>query len=117
MGGNVGEGVSQLERELREKRREIQQLQQQLSSSEERQRVEAARHQREVRGKEDTITRLQGEVRGKEDTIIRLQGEAREREAALSSVRDQLAGQRERHMTELQQVRLECQQQLRSLSF
>ena len=88
---------------------EIQQLHQQLSSSEERQR-------REVRGKEDTIARLQGEAREKEDTITILEGEVRGKEEALSSVRDQLTGQRERHVTELRQVRLEMeqyQQQLR----
>ena len=138
--GDLQGRVSQLERELRQKTQENQQLHQQLSSSEERRR-------REVRGKEDTIARLQGEARGKEDTIsrlegevrvvtglqvelrqlqgemrmkgetiTRLEGEAREKEAALSSIRDQLTGQRERHVTELRQVRLEMeqyQQQLR----
>ena len=114
--GDLQGRVSQLERELRQKTQEIQQLHQQLSSSEERRRTE-------VRGKEDTIARLQGEARGKGDTITRLegevrglQGEVREKEAALSSVRDQLTGQRERHVTELRQVRLEMeqyQQQLR----
>ena len=142
--GDLQGRVSQLERELRQKTQEIQQLYQQFSSSEERQR-------REVRGKEDTITRLEGEVREKRDIITRLEGEVgengdtitrlhgevrekgdaitrlegevrglqvevREKEAALSSVRDQLTGQRERHVTELRQVRLEMeqyQQQLR----
>ena len=101
--GDLQGRVSQLERELRQKTQENQQLHQQLSSSEERRR-------REARGKEDTIARLQGEVRGKEDTIIRLEGEVREKEAALSSVRNQLTGQRERHVTELRQVRLEMEQ-------
>ena len=81
------------------------------------------RLQGEARGKEDTIIRLEGEARGKEDTITRLEGEAREKEdtitrlqeekeAALCSVRDQLTGQRERHDTELRQMREQCQQQL-----
>ena len=62
--------VSQLERELRQKTQENQQLCQQLSSSEERRR-------REVRGKEDTIARLLEEARGKEETINTLEGEVR----------------------------------------
>ena len=107
--GDLQGRVSQLERELRQKTQENQQLHQQLSSSEERQR-------REVRGKEDTITRLEGEVREKGDTITRLQGEVGRKEAALSTVCDQLTSQRENHNIELRQVRLEaeqCQQQLR----
>ena len=101
----LGDRVSQLERELIQKIQENEQLHQQLSSFEERQRM-----------KEDTINRLQGEVRRKEGTIARQQVEVREKEAALSSVRDQLTGQRERHVAELRQVRLEMeqyQQQLR----
>ena len=142
--GVLGDRVSQLERELKQKTQENEQLHQQLSSFEEGQRMKKdtinrlhtfARLQEEVREKEDTIirlegearekedtiTRLEGEARGKEDTITRLEGEARgkedtitrlqeEKEAALSSVRDQLTGQRERHDTELGQVRLEMEQ-------
>ena len=114
--GDLQGRVSQLERELRQKTQEIQQLHQQLSSSEERRRREVAILQGEVREKGDTITRLEGEVREKGDTITRLQGEVGRKEAALSTVFDQLTSQRENHNTELRQVRLEaeqCQQQLR----
>ena len=71
--GDLQGRVSQLERELRQKTQENQQLHQQLSSSEERRR-------REARGKEDTIARLQGEVRRKEGVIARLEGEVGEKE-------------------------------------
>ena len=114
--GDLQGRVSQLERELRQKTQENQQLHQQLSSSEERRRREVAGLQGEVREKGDTITRLDGEVREKGDTITRLQGEVGRKEAALSTVFDQLTSQRENHNTELRQVRLEaeqCQQQLR----
>ena len=72
--------------------------------------------QEEMRVKEGTINTLQEEVRGKEGTITRLQGEIRGKDAALSSVGNQLASERESHMTELRQARLEgerFQQQLR----
>ena len=111
--GDLQGRVSQLERELRQ---EIQQLHQQLSSSEERRRREVAGLQGEVREKGNAITRLEGEVREKGDTITRLQGEVGRKEAALSTVFDQLTSQRENHNTELRQVRLgaeQCQQQLR----
>ena len=80
--------VSQLERELRQKT-------QQLSRSEERQRI------------------LQGEVRENEGRVAILQGEVREKEVALSGLHDQLTGQNERHVTELRQVRQEAEQNLR----
>ena len=114
--GDLQGRVSQLERELRQKTQENQQLHQQLSSSEERRRREVAGLQGEVRRKGDTIARLEGEVREKGDTITRLEGEVGRKEAALSTVFDQLTSQRENHNTELRQVRLEaeqCQQQLR----
>ena len=176
--GLLRDRVSQLEREVKPKTQENEQLHQQLSSFEERlhtftrlqeevrekedtiTRLEGeargkedaiTRLEGEARGKEDAITRLEGEARGKEDAITRLEGEAREKEdtitrlqeegrekedtitrlewevrgkedtitrlqeekkAALSSVRDQLTGQRERHDTELRQVREQYQQQL-----
>ena len=103
--------VSQLERELREKT----QLIQQLSSSEERSRREVTRLQGEVREREGTVTRLQGEVREREGTLTRLQGEMREGRTALSNIQDQLTGQRERHVTELRQVRQEAEQYQRQL--
>ena len=105
--------VSQLERELRQKT-------QQLSRSEERQRIlqgevegRVAILQGEVREKEDRVAILQGEVREKEGRVAILQGEVREKEAALSGLRDQLTGQNERHVTELRQVRQEAEQNLR----
>ena len=126
--------VFRLEWELREKK----QLTRRLSSSEDKLRKEVirlqgearerdvtvtrlqrevreregtvTRLQGEVREKEDTVTRLQGELREREGTVTRLQGEARERETALSSIQDQLASQRERHLTELLQVRQEAEQ-------
>ena len=61
--------VSHLERELRQKT-------QQLSRSEERQRI----LQREVREKEDRVAILQREVREKEDRVAILQREVREKE-------------------------------------
>ena len=95
MAADLQERVSQLERQLRDKTREAEQL----SSSEGRLRMEVARLQGEGREK----ARLQQEVREKEATIARLQ---RERETLL----EQLTGQRERHVTELQQVRREAEQ-------
>ena len=93
--------VSQLERELRQKT-------QQLTRSEERQRI----LQGEVREKEGRVAILQGEVREKEGRVAILQGEVREKEAALSGLRDQLTGQNERHVTELRQLRQEAEQNL-----
>ena len=98
---NLQDRVSQLERELRQKT-------QQLSRSEERQRI----LQGEVREKEDRVAILQGEVREKEGRVAILQGEVREKEAGLSGLHDQLTGQNERHVTELRQVRQEAEQNL-----
>ena len=98
MSVNLQDRVSQLERELRQKT-------QQLSRSEERQRI----LQGEVREKEDRVAILQGEVREKEDRVAILQVEVSD---ALSGLRDQLTGQNERHVTELQQVRQEAEQNL-----
>ena len=154
MSVNLQDCVSQLERELRQKT-------QQLSRSEERQRIlqgevrekedRVAILQGEVREKEDRVAILQGEVREKEDRVAILQGEVREKEGrvailqgevrekegrvailqgevrekedrvailqvevsgALSGLHDQLTGQNERHVTELQQVRQEAEQNL-----
>ena len=93
--------VSQLESELRQKT-------QQLSRSEERQRI----LQGEVREKEGRVAILQGEVREKEGRVAILQEEVREKEVALSGLRDQLTGQNERHVTELRLVRQEAEQNL-----
>ena len=125
--------VSQLERELREKT----QLIQQLSSSEERFRREVTRLQGEAREREGTVTRLQGEVREREGTVTRLQGEVREREGTVTRLQAILVRyeeevcvidlllnyyviqfvtlQRERHVTELRQVRQEAEQYQRQL--
>ena len=65
--------------------------------------------QREVREKEGRVAILQGEVREKEDRVAILQVEVSD---ALSGLRDQLTGQNERHVTELQQVRQEAEQNL-----
>ena len=99
--------ASQQERELKI---ENYLLRQQLFSSEEQQRAEIAILQREVREKEDRVAILQGEVREKEDRVAILQGEVREKDASLSSLRDQLTGLNERHVTELRQVRQEAEQ-------
>ena len=116
MSVDLQDRVSKLERELRQKT-------QQLSRSEERQRIlegevrekedSVAILQGEVREKDDRVAVLQGEVREKEDRVAILQGEVREKEAALSGLRDQLTGQNERHVTELRQVRQEVEQNLR----
>ena len=87
MSFDLQDRVSQLERELRQKT-------QQLSRSEERQRI------------------LQKEVREKDNRVAILQGEVREKEAALSSLHDQLTGQNDRHVTEMRQVRQEAEQTL-----
>ena len=94
MSVDLQDRVSQLERELRQKT-------QQLSRSEERQRI----LQGEVREKEDRVAILQGEVREKEGRVAILQGEVREKDAALSR-------QNEHHLTELRQVRQEAEQNL-----
>ena len=65
--------VSQLERELRMKTK-------QLSRSEERRRI----LQGEVREKDDRVAILQGEVREKEDRVAILQGEVREKEGRVA---------------------------------
>ncbi len=77
--------VLQLERELRDKRKEIYHLQQ-----------------------GETVTRLQGEVREKDETVTKLQGNVR-------ILEDSLSGQRERHVTELRQLRMESEQYQRQL--
>ena len=115
MSVDLQDRVSQLERELRQKT-------QQLSRSEERQRIlqgevrekegRVAILQGEVREKEDRVAILQGEVREKEDRVAILQGEVREKEASLSGLRDQLIGQNERHVAELRRVRQEAEQNL-----
>ena len=76
MSVDLQDHVSQLERELRQKT-------QQLSRSEERQRI----LQGEVREKEDRVAILQGEVREKEDRVAILQGEVREKEGREPSCR------------------------------
>ena len=115
MSVDLQDRVSQLERELRQKT-------QQLSRSEERQRIlqgevrekedRVAILQGEVREKEDRVAILQGEVREKEGRVAILQGEVREKQVALSGLRDQLTGQNEHHVTELRQVRQEAEQNL-----
>ena len=100
MAADLQERVSQLERQLRDKTQEAEQL----SSSEGRLRMEVARLQGEVREKEARITGLQGEVRW---VVNRLEREASEHETALSGLRDQLG---EHHAAELRQVREEAAQ-------
>ena len=104
--------VSQLERELRMKTK-------QLSRSEERRRIlqgevrekegRAAILQGEVREKEGRVAILQGEVREKEGRVAILQGEVREKDSALLK-------QNEHHVTELRQVRLAAEQNLQVMA-
>ena len=122
MSVNLQDRVSRLERELRQKT-------QQLSRSEERQRIlqgevrekedRVAILQGEVREKEDRVAILQGEVREKEGRVAILQGEVREKEGRVAilqgEVREKdaaLSRQNEHHVTELQQVRQEAEQNL-----
>ena len=122
MSVNLQDRVSRLERELRQKT-------QQLSRSEERQRIlqgevrekedRVAILQGEVREKEDRVAILQGEVREKEGRVAILQGEVREKEGRVAilqgEVREKdaaLSRQNEHHVTELRQVRQEAEQNL-----
>ena len=73
MSVNLQDRVSQLERELRQKT-------QQLSRSEERQRI----LQGEVREKEGRVAILQGEVREKKGRVAILQGKVREKEGRVA---------------------------------
>ena len=128
--GDVRERVSnaKLQEEVRELEREKREKEETFTKLQTEKDITITRLEGEIREKEDalarlqtemdnTITRLQGEMKEKEDTITRLemekgntitrlQVEVRVKEAALSSVNDQLIGQRER----LRQVRLEMEQ-------
>ena len=103
--------IARLQGEVREREDTVTRLQEEVRERE----GTLTRLQGELREKEDTVTRLQGEVGETEDTATRLQGEVRERETALSNIQDQLAGQRERHVAELRQVRQEAEQYQRQV--
>ncbi len=112
--------VSQIERELNDKTREIHYLQQQLSNSAKRNGETVARLQGEVREERETMTRLQGEVREERKTVNRLQGEVREERETVTRLQgevrileDSLTSQRERHVIELRQSRVESEEHLR----
>ena len=74
---------------------------------------EVTRLQGEVREREGRVTRLQGEVTRLQGEVTGFQDNLRARDVTVSGLRDQLAGQREHHVTELCQVRQEAEQQLR----
>ena len=129
--GESQDCVSQLERELREKTQETHHLQQQLRQEREqvnRLQGEVRRKDQEVREERETVVRLQEEVRRKDqevreerETVVRLQGEVRrkdqevrrkdeELQQTVTRFEDQLRGQRERLVIELQHMKNESEQ-------
>ena len=108
--GESQDRVSQLERELREKTQETHHLQQQLRQEREqvnRLQGEVRRKDQEVREERETVVRLEGEVRRKDQEVRRKDEELQQ---TVTRFEDQLRGQRERHVVELQRVRNESEQ-------